>query len=97
MVKKWKNIKPHTMKSRQNMFKKYGPSCFLQHKTLKYPVCNKYNGKKECIGHYAAQYYLTMNISKLKKKRNKKSHKKRKQYIAYMKKSKKYTRKHCHH
>ena len=95
MAKKWKNIKPHTLKSRQKMRKNYGLTCFLEPKTLKYPVCNKYNGKKECMGHYAAQYYLNINIGKLKKKKKKQYLKKSKKYIELLKKSKQYTKKKC--
>ena len=40
---------------------------------MKYPICNKYNGKPECMGLSAADYYLNINIGKLenKKKQNK--------------------------
>ena len=47
MVKSWKNIKPHSVKSRKLVMQKYGSSCFLEPNRLKYPLCNKYNGKKK--------------------------------------------------
>ena len=83
---KWKNIKPHSNKSRKNMKTKYGSKCFLEPKTLKYPICNKFNGKQECMGLYAADYYLNLNIGKLNKKIN--SNKKN----VYTKKLKKYNK-----
>tara|TARA_B100000900_G_C20260055_1_gene585609 strand:+ start:306 stop:593 length:288 start_codon:yes stop_codon:yes gene_type:complete len=95
MPKKWKNIKPHTQQSRKKVFQKYGKRCFLESKTLKYPICNKFNGKEECNGHYGAQYYLNINIGKLKKKKDKESTKKRKKYKILKKKSLKYTKKNC--
>ena len=67
-MKKWRNIKPHSEKSRKTMKSKYGKSCFLDASRLKYPICNKFTGKKECVGLYASDYYLNINISKLKKK-----------------------------
>ena len=95
IAQKWKSIKPHSQVSRTNMLRKYGHSCFLDPKRKKYPVCNKYNGKKECVGHYAAQYYLNINAGKLKNKRNKVATKKRKKYLNLLKKSTSYTKKHC--
>lgn len=94
-IKKWKNIKPESNKSRKNVYDKFGSSCFLDSKRLKYPICNKLTGKKECIGHYAAQYYLNINKGKLNNKKNKKSIKKRKKYTSLLNKSKLYTKKYC--
>ena len=57
---------------KKKMYKKYGPRCFLEPKRYKYPVCNKFTGKEECMGHQVGQkYYLNINIGKLKKKRDK--------------------------
>lgn len=95
MVKLWKNIKPHTLKSRQKMLQKYGSSCFLEPKTLKYPLCNKYTGKKECMGHRAAQYYLNINLGKQNKKKNKKDKRKTNTYKKLLKKTKRFTKKYC--
>ena len=67
--KKWKNIKPHSIKSRKNVKKKYGNRCFLDSKRMKYPICNKYTGKPECMGLRAADYYLNLNIGKLNNKK----------------------------
>jgi hypothetical protein len=94
-TRKWKTIKPQTQKARTTLLRKYGRSCFLEPKTKKYPVCNKYSGKKECIGHYAAQYYLNINAGKLKRKRNPVDTNKRQKYLRLLKKSKSYTAKHC--
>ena len=94
-MKKWKNIKPHTIKSRKRVFQKYGKRCFLESKTLKYPICNKRNGNPECLGHRASQYYLNINISKLKNKKDRKSIKKLKKYIKLKKKSLNFTKKKC--
>ena len=68
-TKKWKNIKPHSNKSRKNVKIKYGNKCFLDAKRMKYPICNKYTGKPECMGLRAADYYLNLNIGKLNKKK----------------------------
>lgn len=95
MVKMWKNIKPHSVKSRKRVIKKYGSSCFLEPKRLKYPLCNKYNGKKECMGHRAAQYYLNLNLGKQNKKGTKKNQKKTNTYKKLLKKSKRFTKKYC--
>jgi hypothetical protein len=89
-IVKWKNIKPHSNKSRKNMKTKYGSKCFLEPKTLKYPICNKFNGKQECMGLYAADYYLNLNLGKLNKKLNKKV--KSKEKNVYTKKIKKYNK-----
>ena len=86
IAQKWKSIKPHSQVSRTNMLRKYGYSCFLDPKRKKYPVCNKYNGKKECVGHYAAQYYLNINAGKLKNKRNRVAAKKRKKILEFVEK-----------
>tara|TARA_Y100000816_G_C25950821_1_gene495983 strand:+ start:386 stop:748 length:363 start_codon:yes stop_codon:yes gene_type:complete len=95
MAKTWKNIKPHSRKSRKRMKMKYGSKCFLHPTTMKYPVCNKYTGKQECSGHYAAQFYLNMNKSKLRKKRDKVSQTKKRKYMKLLSKSTKYTSRHC--
>ena len=64
---KWKDIKPHTSKERKTMKRKYKSKCFLEPKTMKYPICNKYTGKVDCKGIYAAQYYTNIhNARKLK-------------------------------
>ncbi len=94
-MKTWKQMKPHNIKSRKNMYKKYGAKCFLEPKRLKYPICNKYNGKPQCIGHYSARYYLNINIGKLRKKKDKLSKIKQKKYFKLLNKSQKYTLKKC--
>ena len=91
----WKHIKPYSIKSRKSMKRKYGRRCFLEPRRHKYPVCNKYNGKEECMGHQAAQYYLSINIGKTKKKRDKQSRKKLQKYLKLKNKSKKFTTKKC--
>lgn len=96
MRKTWKNIKPHSVASRKKMRKKYGSRCFLDPMRYKYPICNRYNGKEECVGHYAAQYYLNINIGKLKKKKkNKKSTKRIQKYLKIKNKSLKFTKNNC--
>lgn len=60
----WRNIKPHTNTERRTMKKKFKSKCFIEPKTLKYPICNKYSGKVECKGIYAAQYYVNLNKSR---------------------------------
>jgi hypothetical protein len=95
MKKIWKNIKSNKVLSRKKLLKKYGHRCFLEPKTLKYPICNKFNGKQECIGHRAAQYYLNINLKKVKKKLNKKSKKLLKKYQTLKQKSLKFTKKKC--
>lgn len=67
--KLWKNIKAHSSKSRKNMKNKYGSKCFLDSKRMKYPICNKFNGKQECMGLHAADYYLNINIGKIVNKK----------------------------
>lgn len=94
-MKQWKNVKPHTQKMRNKVYQKYGNHCFLEPTRKKYPVCNRYNGKEECKGHQAAQYYLNINIGKLKKKRDKLSTMKRKKYLRLKKKSIKRIKKVC--
>ena len=69
--KTWKNIKPHGNQSRKNMKQKYGNKCFLEPRRMKYPICNKFNGKPECMGLSAAEYYLNINIGKLENKKKK--------------------------
>ena len=64
----WKNIKPHTQEARKTMKQKYGSKCFLEPKRMKYPICSKFTGKQECMGLYAADYYLNINIGKMKNK-----------------------------
>ncbi len=66
---KWRDMKPHTRRQRKNMLEKYGARCFLLPKELKYPICNKYNGKIECVGLSAAQSRAALSIyRKLKPK-----------------------------
>ena len=74
-MKTWKNIKPRGIKSRKRLKTKYGSQCFLDSKSLKYPICNKYTGKVECIGLSSANYYLKIHLSKAKKLKNRKSRK----------------------
>jgi hypothetical protein len=66
--RKWKNMKPHSEHSRKTMKQKYGSRCFLEPKRMKYPICSKFTGKQECIGLQAADYYLNINIGKVKNK-----------------------------
>ena len=94
-MKSWKHIKPHSQKSRTRVYQKYGKRCFLDPRRKKYPVCNRYNGKEECKGHQAAQYYLNINIGKLKKKRDKSSTQKRDKYKRLRQKSLKRMKRVC--
>ena len=94
-MKSWKNVKPHSQKSRTRVYQKYGKSCFLDPTRKKYPICNRYNGKEECKGHQAAQYYLNINIGKLKKKRDKSSTQKRDKYKRLRQKSLKRMKRVC--
>ena len=51
------------------MLQKYGSRCFLLPKQLKYPICNKFTGKIECVGLSAAQSRAALSIyRKLKPK-----------------------------
>ena len=59
---KWRTIKPHTQKERKSMLRKYGSRCFLLPESLKYPICNKYTGKIECVGLTAAQSRAALSI-----------------------------------
>jgi len=52
----------HPPKYRKSYKKKYGARCFLQPKTLKYPICTK--GKLDCSGLNAAAYYARLNKNK---------------------------------
>ena len=83
----WKKIKPKTRNSRKKMKDKYGSSCFLEPKRLKYPICNPYTGKVNCKGLNAANYYLNLNIGKLRKMKSKTNKKKLKKYIKLKRKS----------
>ena len=66
---RWREMKPHTKRQRKSMLKKYGSRCFLLPKELKYPICNKYTGKIECVGLAAAQSRAALSIyRKLKPK-----------------------------
>ena len=103
-IKKWKNIKPHSNKSRKNVKTKYGNKCFLDAKRMKYPICNKYTGKPECSGLRAADYYLNLNIGKIinRKKRDKTMTKNKKtinkklgKYYKLKNKSNKLKKKYC--
>lgn len=95
----WRNMKPHSIKSRQTMKKKYGAKCFLEPRTMKYPICSKYSGKQECMGLYAADYYLNINIGKIKNKKSKTLKRqysdKLKKYESLKKKSDKLKKKVC--
>ena len=66
--REWKNMKPHTEQSRKTMKRKYGSRCFLEPKRMKYPICSKFTGKQECMGLRAADYFLNINIGKMKNK-----------------------------
>ena len=33
----------------EKMKLKHGNKCFLEPRRMKYPICNKYNGKPECM------------------------------------------------
>ena len=93
---KWKNIKPHSEKSRKTMKKKYGNSCFLDPRRMKYPICNKFNGKKECKGIYAADFYINIHRAKLLKKTKKNTDMKKMKYYNKLKhKSTKLKKKYC--
>lgn len=66
---RWRDMKPHTHRERKNMLRKYGSRCFLLPKELKYPICNKFTGKIECVGLSAAQSRAALSIyRKLKPK-----------------------------
>lgn len=61
----WKNIGPTKNKeSRKRMKNKYGSRCFIEPKTLKYPICNRRTGEVECMGLNNAQYYLHFHVNK---------------------------------
>ncbi len=49
-------------KYRKSYKKKYGTKCFLEPKTLKYPICTR--GKISCSGLNAAYYYARLNKNK---------------------------------
>lgn len=95
--REWKNMKPHSNKSRINMKNKYGNKCFLEPRRMKYPICSKFTGKQECMGLRAADYYLNINIGKSQKllkrqdktskKKNKEITRKLKKYLKIKKKS----------
>ena len=53
-MKKWK-----APTYRKSYKKKYGPSCFIEPKRLKYPICT--NGQINCRALNAAQYYAILN------------------------------------
>ena len=54
------------------MKNKYGSKCFLEPRTMKYPICSKYTGKQECMGCMLIDYYyLNINIGKIKNKKSK--------------------------
>lgn len=53
-MKKWK-----APTYRKSYKKKYGSSCFVDPKRLKYPICT--NGKINCKALNAAQYYAILN------------------------------------
>ena len=46
-------------KYRKSYKKKYSSKCFVQPKTLKYPICT--NGKINCKALNAAHYYAILN------------------------------------
>ena len=47
---------------RKSYRKKYGPSCFLEPDTLRYPICT--NGRLDCKALRAAQYYARLTKNK---------------------------------
>jgi hypothetical protein len=47
---------------RKSYKKRYGSRCFLEPKTLKYPICTR--GKLDCRGLNAAYYYARLNKNK---------------------------------
>ena len=63
-IKLWRNIKPKTIRQKKNMKKKYKSKCFLEPKTLKYPICDKNTGKVSCKGLNASNYYVRLHLSR---------------------------------
>ena len=63
-IKLWRNIKPQTMRQKKNMKKKYKSKCFLEPKTLKYPICDRKTGKISCKGLNASNYYVQLHLSR---------------------------------
>ena len=47
---------------RKSYRKKYGPSCFLEPRTLRYPICTK--GQLDCKALSAARYYAMLSKNK---------------------------------
>lgn len=90
----WKRMKPKSEKSRKTMKKKYGSKCFLDKKRLKYPICNKTNGKINCNGINGANYYININLGKELKK-EKKDKTKINKYMKLKRKTKKLYKKYC--
>ena len=92
----WKKIKPKSNNSRRKLKDKFGSYCFLEPKQLKYPICNQYTGKVSCKGLNAANYFLNINIGKLRKMKSKTNKKKLKKYIKLKRKSLKFKKKCIH-
>ena len=67
-TRKWKQMKPSS-KRLKSYKRKFGPSCFLLPKQMKYPICNKKDGKVECKGLLAAHNRAMLSVRrKLKPK-----------------------------
>ena len=67
-TRKWKQMKPSS-KRLKSYKRKFGASCFLLPKQMKYPICNKKDGKVECKGLLAAHNRAMLSVRrKLKPK-----------------------------
>lgn len=65
----WKDIDP-PKRTLKNYKKKYGSRCFLRPRELKYPICDKRNGKVHCKGLLAAHNRAMLSVRrKLKPKK----------------------------
>ena len=78
----WSQVKPKTMKERIMMRDKYGKKCFLRPDDMKYPICDKYDGKIDCRGIRSAIFWAQTNHIKSKKKNSKSKY----SYVKTMKK-----------
>ena len=64
----WRDIKPNP-KTLKKYLRKYGKKCFLLPNELKYPICDKNNGKVHCKGLLAGHYRAALSTyRKLKPK-----------------------------
>tara|TARA_Y100000389_G_C17470970_1_gene530775 strand:+ start:4089 stop:4418 length:330 start_codon:yes stop_codon:yes gene_type:complete len=70
-TKGWSQVKPKTQKEKRNMLKKYGKMCFLRPDDMKYPICDKTNGKIDCRGIRSAIFWAQTNHIKSKKRNTK--------------------------